>query len=304
MAQDASDDRGVLGPRGVTLAGMGANVALAAAKIAAGIAFASQAILADGFHSASDLVTDVAVLAGLGRSGRPADYDHPYGHRRISTLVALFVGAALLVTAVGIAYNGIAALRRPGDGSVRPLVPLVVAVASVVIKEGLFRLTRRVGRRAGDLSLRANAWHHRTDAFSSLAAAAGLAGVLAGGPRWHFLDATTAVVLATFVALAAVRIVRESAAELVDRAPDPATRAAIRRAIAATEGVQSFHACRARHVGGDIDMDVHVQVCPTLSVAAGHDIATRVRDEVQAADPRVIQVIVHVEPGEADARGE
>ena len=290
-----------MSPRGVTLLGMGGNAALAAAKVAAGVAFASQAIVADGIHSASDLITDAAVFAGLGRSAQPADHEHPYGHRRIATLVALFVGAALLVTAVGIAYGGITALRRPLQVPVQPAVPLAVALASVALKEGLFRLTRRVGRQCGDLSVRANAWHHRTDAFSSLAAAAGLAGVLAGGEAWHFLDPVTAVVLAAFVALAAVRIVRDAAGELVDRAPDPATRDAIRRAIAATEGVQSFHACRARHVGGDIDMDVHVQVCPTLTVEAGHDIASRVRDEVQAADPRVVEVIVHVEPGEPEA---
>jgi cation diffusion facilitator family transporter len=146
MADVDATSRSVLTPRSVTWLGMILNAALGAAKILAGWLFASQAILADGLHSFSDLVTDLAVLAGLGMSARPADGAHPYGHRRVSTLVAMFVGAALLVAAGSIAYGGVLSVRHPGQ-PVASLLPLALAAATVPVKELLFRLTRHVGRR-------------------------------------------------------------------------------------------------------------------------------------------------------------
>jgi cation diffusion facilitator family transporter len=281
------------------------NTLLAAGKVLAGTLFRSQVILADGLHSLSDLVTDAAVIAGLRASQKPADPDHPYGHRRISTLVALFIGAALLAAAAYIAYNGVRLFRGHVAGHtslpVRPAVPLCVALASVLVKELLFRLTRRVGRQTEDPSLVANAWHHRSDAFSSVAAAAGLGGVLMGGSAWRFLDPLMAIVLSAFLVVIAVRLLASSAAELVDRAPEAARLAGLSRAVAGTAGVRSYHAVRARQVGGKVEMDVHVQVDPELTVREGHDIASAVRSEVQKADPKVVEVIVHVEPADESA---
>ena len=289
----------ILSPSGVTWAGLAVNAALMAVKTIVGAACASQTLLADGLHTASDLVTDVAVLAGLRMSSQPADEAHRYGHRRISTMVALLVGGALLAAAGWIAYRAVAALRV-GAGPVRGSLPLWVALASVPLKEALYQVTRVVGRREGDLSLLANAWHHRSDAVSSIAASAGLAGVVFGGPAWAFLDPLTAMALSAFLLTAAAKIILQTASELVDRAPEPGTLAGIEQAVAGTRNVRSFHAFRARRVGGKVEMDIHVQVDPNLTVREGHDIATAVKERVRRADADVVEVIVHVEPAEDD----
>ena len=296
-AEDKSDP--FLTPRSVTWLGLVADALLGSAKIVAGVVFASQAILADGFHSGSDLITDVAVLAGLGMSQRPADGSHPYGHRRISTLVAMFVGAGLLIVAGSIAYGAVLSLRTPHPQT-KSLVPLALALTTVPVKELLYRLTRRVGVRTGDLSLTANAWHHRSDAFTSVAAATGLSVIAIGGPAWAFVDEATAMVLTGFLGVAAVKILRDSGAELIDRATAAATVAAIKQAVEQTDGVRDYHAVRARQVGGKVSMDIHVLVDPELTVREGHDIASAVEASVRGADPSVLEAIVHVEPCERD----
>ncbi|MHC4982432.1 MAG: cation diffusion facilitator family transporter, partial [Planctomycetota bacterium] len=187
-------------PRSVTWTGLITDGALAAGKIIIGLLFLSQTLLADGLHSASDLITDVAVLAGLRVSERPADITHHYGHRRVSTLVGTFIGMALIGAAAWIAYNAVESLHHRRQ-EVRGILPLIVAAASVPVKEALFRITRYVGRRSNNVSLLANAWHHRTDAFTSVAATAGLAGVAVGGSDWAFLDPLTAMVLSAFLAV-------------------------------------------------------------------------------------------------------
>jgi cation diffusion facilitator family transporter len=287
----------LLSSAGVTWTGLVADAALTAAKLLVGAITGSQTILADGLHSGSDMLTDLAVLAGLRVSARPADPSHPYGHRRVSTLVAMFVGALLLGLAGLIGYNAVQSLQAP-PRQLRATFPFWVAVAAVPIKETLYRMTRYAGRRAGDPSLIANAWHHRTDAFTSIAAAAGLAGVMLGGPRWQMLDALTALVLAAFLAVVAARIVVGSARELIDQAPGAHTLNILQETIAATHGVKDYHACRARQLGGKLEVDVHVLVDPDLTVAEGHDIATSVKRALMRADPDVQEVVVHVEPVE------
>ncbi len=296
-AVDKPSARVLLSGEGITIASIAANAALAVAKITAGFACSSQTILADGLHSGSDLVTDMAVLAGLRVSKRPADGSHPYGHRRVGTLVAMLIGAFLLVAAASIVTGAMKTLRNPTD-RISPTFPFWLAVASVPIKELLFQLTRWVGRRTSNVLLLANAWHHRTDAFTSIAAAVGLGGMLIGGADWFFLDALTAVLLAAFLVVVAVRIIGSSASELIDRAPDENTLGSIESAVSQTDGVRSYHAFRARNVGGKIAADIHIQVDPDLTVQTGHDIATEVRRKVMEANPHVIEVIVHVEPAE------
>ncbi len=297
MPREKTHHDGVLGPWGVTWMGLFANAGLGVGKIVVGLVFHSQAILADGFHSASDMISDLAVLTGLRISRKPADRDHHYGHRRASTLVAMFVGLGLAGAAAWIVYRAIRGIESPA-AHVRGPLPFVMAVVSIPVKEVLYWLTRGAGRRSGDASLTANAWHHRTDAFTSLAAAVGLGGVLIGGPDWHFLDHVTALILAAMLLLAAVRIVREGAGEMMDRAPGRALLDRIERTVAATEGVRSFHAFRARRVGGKVEMDIHVQVDPDVTVRRGHAIAADVKQRVLDADERVIEAIVHVEPAE------
>jgi len=290
---------GAMTPSGVTWVGLIVNVLLALAKMWVGLTLRSQTLLADGLHSVSDLVTDSAVLVGLRISGRPADEDHHYGHGRVTTLVTLFVGTALLATAGWIVYNAIGTFRTPHDGALG-MVPFWVALVSIAPKELLYRLTLKVGREAADRSIVANAWHHRTDAFTSMAAAAGLAGVAFGGPEWAFLDQLTAVVLSAFLGVTAMRIIRESVAELIDVAPARAVSERVERAVAGTPGVVEFHTLRLRMMGGSIVLDVHVHVDPMLSVVEGHEIATEVRARLLECGCDVTEAIVHVEPSERD----
>lgn len=288
----------LLTPRSVTWAGVVSNTILAGAKVATGFFSGSQAIFADGLHSASDLITDVAVLTGLRVAAKPADRDHLYGHRRIMSLVAMFVGAILLAAGCWMGYRAIATLHRPGP-AIRANLPFWIALAAVPVKELLYQITRYVGRRESDLSLLANAWHHRTDALTSIVAAAGLGGILLGGPQWAMLDALTSMVLSAFLVVVAVRIIVSSGSELMDIAPSSETLGKIEKTVKQTQGVRSYHAFRARRVGGKVEMDVHIQVEPTLTVIQGHHIASTLKRTIMDADSAVIEVIVHVEPADA-----
>lgn len=285
-------------PQRVTWLGLVVNGLLATAKVLAGLLCHSNAIMVDGIHSASDLVTDAVVLAGLRVSSKPADDDHHYGHQRVSTLVAMFVGAGLMGIGFYIAYRALLTIHEPGT-DIRPTVPFWIALASVPVKEILYQVTLKVAIRTNNIALRANAWHHRTDAFTSIAAAAGLAGVAFGGPEWAFLDHITAIVLAVFLVYAAIGIIREAAGELIDQAPEEDVVIELERIARETPGVRDYHAVRARKHGGVIEMDIHVLVDRELPVWKGHDIASEVRNRIRNSDHDVQEVIVHVEPYES-----
>jgi cation diffusion facilitator family transporter len=299
--QEDASEAVPLSPAGVTWLGLGINALLGAAKIAGGLIFHSQAILADGVHSATDLVTDAAVLTGLKYSDNPADGCHPYGHRRISTVVAMLVGLLLLGAGAWIAVDSLRTLQEQDHDEKSLWLPLLLALGTIPLKEILFRLTRRVGEQSGNLSLKANAWHHRSDCFTSLAAAAGISGAWIGGASWAFLDHVTAVLLVGFLAVAAVRIVYESASELIDASPDRDVLDQIHELIDDTPGVQGFHAVRAREVGGQLEMDMHVLVEPDLTVREGHDIATAVKRKLMNSSLSFAEVVVHIEPAEPTA---
>jgi cation diffusion facilitator family transporter len=251
MDDSSPTRRSRLGPRGVTLLGLVGNVLLGAGKIAVGTAFHSQAILADGLHSLTDLAGDLAVLAGLSLSGKPADREHHYGHRRAATLATLGIALLLMFAAAYVVFESISQLREPAETDLRAGLPLAMALASIVIKEALYHVTIRVGRRAGDHSVIANAWHHRSDAWSSLAAAVGLAAAAIGGPGWRFLDLVAAVGIGAVLMIAAFRIPRGAMGELMDAAPSRAMQERIEEAVAGTEGVRGFHGFRARRLGGE-----------------------------------------------------
>jgi len=283
--------------RRVTLFGMAVNIGLTIGKVAVGLLARSSAIIADGLHSGSDLASDLAVLWSIHVAKRPADEDHHYGHARYEAIVTLFVGSLLILAALYVALEAIVTIGRQ-HGTIRNWWPFWMAIASIALKEVLYWWTRAVGRRFKNPAVTANAWHHRSDAFSSVAAAAGIAGALLGGPRWAFLDHLTAVVLAAFLVIIGIRIVRESLQKLADRAPSPAAVREMHDIICAIPGVRSFHAFRARQAGAGnlIEMDVHIQVDPTLTVRRSHDIATRVEQGIRTSNPDVSSVVVHIEP--------
>lgn len=278
----------------VTWVGAAANLALAALKVVVGVIAQSQALVADGVHSLSDLVSDGVVLFAARQAARDADADHPYGHGRIETAATILVGISLLGTAALLGHNAVESL---GAGNLRSpeLAALLVALGSVAAKEILFRYTRAVGRRVRSRLLEANAWHHRSDALSSIVVAAGIGGTLAGMATF---DAIAALVVAAMVAKVGIDLIWQSLRELVDTGLDDTECERLRERAAAVDGVRHVHTVRSRWMGHYALVDLHVRVGPRVSVSEGHRIAEAVRLALLEHGSRLADVMVHVDPEE------
>ena len=283
--------------RQVTLGGMVVNVALSALKAASGWLAGSQALLADAVHSASDLVTDFAVLLGVRYWTAPADVEHPYGHGKIQAVVTAAIGLALAGVAFGIGRTAVLQLLAAADGA-KPTAPAAyafwIAVASVVAKEAIYRWTRAVAEKFRSSALKANAWHHRSDAISSIPVALALA-VSYFAPSLAWVDALGAFVVAVFILKAAWDVVKPAIEELTD-AEMPGKSAEVAQIARSVEGVSGCHRVRTRRYGGVFQADLHIQVARTLSVVEGHAIGHAVRDAIRAAGIGVVDAVVHVEP--------
>ena len=282
--------------RRVTYAGMVVNVAIAALKGCAGVVFSSQALFADAVHSLSDLVTDVAVVLGVRYWTAPADEEHPYGHGKIEALVTLFIALALVVVAYELGAHAVRSLAA-GETTAPELPALFFALISIVSKEWIFRWTRRVARAVKSQALEANAWHHRSDAISSIPVA--LAVVVAYAfPSFAWVDAAGAILVALFIVRVSWEISCPSLQVLIDAeiGDKSAAVAAIARNV---NGVVQVHKVRVRRYGGAYAADLHVHVNAALSVAEGHDIGHAVSDALLASDLGVVDAVVHVEPAKA-----
>ena len=282
----------------MTLWGLGVNLALAGAKFVFGVVGRSQALVADGVHSLSDLVTDVAVLVGARFWAAPADAEHPHGHGRIETLVTTAIGILLGSVGVGLAYRAIQTLHadhasNPGASA------LAVACLSIVAKEALYRWTTSVGKRVRSSALVANAWHHRSDALSSLPVAVAVLGTWIW-PSWGFLDQIATVIVSVLILHAAWEIVSPALRELIDAGATEQERRAMNELALETEGVEAVHKLRTRSIGPGLQVDLHVLVEPELSVREGHAIAGVVKERLLEQGPNVIDVLVHVEPYDAE----
>ncbi|HHQ41100.1 MAG TPA: cation transporter [Chromatiales bacterium] len=298
-AEAALDHARYRSARRVTVVGAAVNLVLAVAKVVIGWLAHSQALIADGVHSLSDLASDAVVLLAAKHASREADREHPYGHGRIETAATVALGVALIAVGLGIAIDAGRHLLDPALLAVPGAAALAVAVASVVSKEWLYHYTVRVARALRSDMLRANAWHHRTDAVSSLVVLAGVGGAMAGFP---YLDAVAAIGVAGFIVKIGWDLAFRSVRELIDTALEPERVEAIRRAILSVDGVRSLHMLRTRRMGPDALVDVHIQVDPRLSVSEGHQIGETVRRRLIERIDEVADVTVHVDP-EDDAEG-
>ena len=277
----------------VTLVGSAIDLALGVAKIAFGMTAHSQALIADGVHSLSDLATDVLVLYAAKHGSRAADEEHPYGHGRFETLATVGLGAALIVTAIGISFDATHRLFKP-ELLLRPGIwALVIAALSIVLKEAIYHYTMRAARRYRSNMLRANAWHSRSDALSSVIVVVGIAGTMAG---LSYLDSIAAIGVALMIAKIGWDLGWQGARELVDTGLDSERVRAIKRTIAGVHGVQALHMLRSRHMGSHALVDVHIQVDPTLSVSEGHQISETVRSRLIEEIEEVGDVMVHIDP--------
>jgi len=285
----------------ITLLGAGVNLGLALIKILAGYFGGSQAVLADGIHSLSDLTTDLLTFFGIKYGAAPPDEEHPYGHRRIETLLSVTVGLILGATALVLAFRALASLRSP----VLKTLPLWVTLPpalSLLFKEALYRITLRVGERAGSPLVIANAQHHRSDALSSLPALIG-AGGAALHPRLQLLDPLGSVVVSFIILRCAWEIFQPGIAELVDTM-DVEEAHRIREEVLKVKGVRDAHRIRTRKHAGRLLVDLHIQVDPELTVREGHRISERVKHFLRARHRRIIDVVVHLEPYEKGANPE
>ena len=279
--------------RNVTLVGSVLDLTLGIAKIIIGYLAHSQALIADGIHSLSDLGTDFMVLWAARHAHRKPDRDHPYGHGRIETVATVALGMALVAVAAGIAWESLHRLFEP-DLLLQPgPLALAVAVVSVLSKEWIYHYTMRVAKRYNSNMLKANAWHSRTDAISSIVVVIGIIGVMLGYP---FLDAVAAVVVALLIAKIGWDLSWSSLRELIDTALDAEEVKRIRDSILAVDGVRTLHMLRTRRSGGMAFVDVHLLVDPQVSVSEGHQIGERVRHTLLADSSDVGDVTVHIDP--------
>lgn len=286
----------VLQGRNITIAGLVVNVALSVLKFALGLAGHSQAVVADAVHSLSDMATDVLVLVGLKFWSAPADERHPYGHQRIETIITLAISLLLALVAGGLGWGAIR--RLGGPVSCPPLtVALLGPLVSIIIKETLFRRTRAVGRQIHSPALIANAWHHRSDALSSIPAFIAVAAASAN-PAWAFLDPVGALIVALLILKAAWEIASPALSELSERGANDEDVRQIAHLAQAVAGVCSVHRIRTRRLGAGWFVDLHVLVDGAISVRAGHDIATQVQHCLLEEGPSVADVTVHIEPDE------
>ncbi|HTY04407.1 MAG TPA: cation diffusion facilitator family transporter [Rhodocyclaceae bacterium] len=292
-AREPQDDRRYRESRTVTWVSVAVNVCLTVTQISVGLLAHAQSLVADGFHSLSDLIADFLVLVANFQSRHPADAAHPYGHHRVETAASLGLGLILIATGAGILW---AAAGRMQHLDVLPRVApiaLWTAAATLAAKEGLFRYMLRVGERLRSPMLVANAWHARSDAASSLVVTAGIAGSLLG---YRFLDPVAAVIVGFMILRMGAVFSWDALRELMDEGLADHEVAAIRDTIRATPGVVGLHDLRTRRMAQKILIDAHVQVDGHVSVSEGHRVGEEVRRRVLRAHEDVLDMLVHVDP--------
>jgi cation diffusion facilitator family transporter len=275
---------------------MAVNVVLTASKFAAGILGHSHALIADAAESTADILSSIIVWRGLIVAAAPADPDHPYGHGKAEPLAAASVAIMLLLAALGIMARSAQALFEPR--ATPQAFTLYILIVVIVTKEILFRFVSREAGSVQSTALFADAWHHRSDAITSLAAGLGIALALFGGPRFAFADDAAAILAGAIIAWNGWRLLRPALDELMDAAPDTAVISDIQTAASAVPGVNAVEKCIVRKMGFQYFVDMHVEVDPNMTVQQGHDIAHNVKNKVKEAVPAVYDVLVHVEPSQ------
>ena len=278
----------------VALVGMGANVVLATAKILAGALGNSYVLIADGIESALDIAGSAIIWGGLKFAARPADETHPYGHGKAEPVAAIIVSLGVLAAALVIAVRSVHEIFQPHHAPA-PFT-LAVLIVVVAVKELLFRIVDRLGRNAGSTAIQTDAWHHRTDAMTSVAAFIGISIALIGGPRWQSADAWAALFACVLIAANGWRLFYPALHEVLDTAPRGEIIERVRAAAEAVPGVLEIDKCFVRKMGLEYYVDLHVGVDERISVRAGHELAHEVKDAIKQTNLRIADVLVHIEP--------
>lgn len=283
----------------VTIAGSIINVLLLVLKFAAGILGHSAAMIADAIHSLTDFATDVVVLVFVKLGNKPMDKDHDYGHGKYETLATAIIGISLFAVGVMICWSGLVKtyqalcgeqLQQPG------VVALVAAVLSIVMKEWAYQFTVRVGRKFHSEAVVANAWHHRSDALSSIGTMLGIGGAILLGDHWAVLDPLAAIVVSVFIIKAAWSLVMQSVKELTDASLSEKEEDEILKTASEEEGVGEIHNLRTRRIGNKIAIEMHVRMPGSLSLYAAHEHATAIENRLKRKYGADTHVGIHIEP--------
>ena len=277
-----------------TLVGIGVNLVLAIIKATAGVLGNSYALIADAVESTLDVVSSLIVWTGLKISTRPPDANHPYGHGKAEPLAAVAVSLALFGAAVGIAIESVREIRTPHHAPAA--FTLVVLVLVIITKETLFRYVFNVGDATSSTAVKGDAWHHRSDAITSVAAFIGISVALIGGAGYESADDWAALAASWIIAFNAYNLLRPALAELTDAAPDPKLEAQVRTVAKGVAGVLGTHKCHVRKMGFDYYVDLDVLVAGSMTVSAAHAVAHEVQDAIRQANPLFSKVLIHIEP--------
>ena len=283
----------------VTIVGAVCNVLLSVLKLVAGIVGRSSAMVADGMHSLSDLVTDAVVIVFVRMSSKPQDRRHEYGHGKYETLATSVIGILLLFVALGIMWDSSQKIWQCLNGNAMPqpsILALMAALASIGVKEWLYRYTRTAGERQHSQAVVANAWHHRSDALSSVGTAIGIGGALALGPHWAVLDPIAAFFVSVLIVRAAIDQLRPSIGELVEDSLPESVEADISKAIHSVPGVTDPHNMRTRKIGSKCAVDVHVRMDGNITLNEAHSKAAAVERNIREVVGTDAFVMVHMEP--------
>lgn len=290
----------------VTWIGLVVNVILSTAKIVAGIIGLSGAMIADGVHSISDSVTDIIVLIFIGLSAKGENAKYRYGHGKFETFATMLISAALIAVAIGIFVASTKQIVYALHGHLLPrptLTALIMALVSIATKEWLFRYTRVVGEHIDSMALVANAWHHRSDAFSSIAVFIGIGCAMFLGGQWRILDPIAAAIVSIFIAMVGYRLIMPSIKELLEVSLPESETEEIAREIGKTEGVMAYHHLRTRKNGNVYIMDFHIKVDPTLTVVEAHRIADNAENALKAKYGKQTIANIHIEPYQGEPIG-
>ena len=283
----------------VTFVGLVVNLVLSLLKLAAGIVGRSGAMIADAVHSFSDLATDVVVIAFARISAKPRDSGHDYGHGKYETLATIIISLALGVVGAGILFNSIAGIRVVIEGGSLPrpgAVALIAAAVSILVKEILYRYTVREGRALQSPSVVANAWHHRSDALSSLGTLAGIGCAYFLGTKWRIADPIAALIVAVFIFKIAFDLIRTGLSELLEESLPEDVEQEILAIVASNPEIREPHNLRTRRIGASIAIEVHVRMDGQMTVEHSHALTVEIERRLRARFGEGTMIAIHVEP--------
>ena len=280
----------------IALFGVTINIFLAAAKILAGLFGHAYVLIADGIESSLDVGGSIVIWGGLTVAARPPDATHPYGHGKAEPIAALVVAVGVLAAALGLAIQSVREIFLPHHAPA-PWT-LVVLIVVVIVKECLYRYVIRFGQKMESTAVKTDAWHHRSDAITSIAAFVGISVALIGGEAWRSADDWAALFACAVIGANGYRLLRPALFEIMDTAPHGKFIKSIREVARSVPGVIEVEKCRARKMGLDFYVDLHVGVDGSISVHEGHEIAHRVKNAIRQSDSRIADVLVHIEPAQ------